>query len=73
MFKIPESQSQKGVPGTAKIHFLSKLLASSTGRSGRALRAHQNALGQKTDYLVEHRAVRSDGSVRYLQAIGHPP
>jgi PAS domain S-box-containing protein len=37
------------------------------------LYAHiQNALSQKTDYLAEHRAVRSDGSVRYLQAIGHP-
>jgi PAS domain S-box-containing protein len=34
--------------------------------------AIRRAIRQKTDYSVEHRAVRPDGSLRYLDVLGHP-
>jgi PAS domain S-box-containing protein len=30
------------------------------------------AIGEKTDYDVEHRAILPDGSLRYVHALGHP-
>ena len=68
MFQIFGLDPQKGIPERETFW---QTCIHPEDRDG--LCAHiQNALGQKTDYLVEHRAVRSDGSVRYLQAIGHP-
>ena len=68
MFRIFGLDPQKGVPDRAAFW---QTCIHPEDRDG--LCAHiQNALSQKTDYLAEHRAVRSDGSVRYLQAIGHP-
>jgi PAS domain S-box-containing protein len=68
MFRIFGLDPQKGIPERETFW---NTCIHAEDREELYAHIHQ-AIGRKVDYLVEHRAVRSDGSVRYLQTIGHP-
>jgi PAS domain S-box-containing protein len=67
MFRIFELDTHKGIPTRETF----RQLIHSEDRD-KTYERIQNSVSQKVDYLVEHRIVLPNGTIKHIETIGHP-